>query len=163
MLFVCHSKILHKHCLQCLLRVKMAPEKLKKMLMQNVGWQTRALWYVMEFSRVVSWDWVKQFRNGDCWAVFSKTRKSQQTKRHYGNQTQKQGRKSKISLFCYYYNYFSFWANSPCCLLEKRRPWSCVNNPILDCVKTSFRFGSTFEVMRTGKCLNSIIRTRTSL
>ena len=37
-----------------------------------------------------------------------KTRKSQQTKRHYGNQTQKQGKEGKVSLFCYYYYYYSF-------------------------------------------------------
>ena len=37
MLFVCHPKILHKDCLQFLLGVKMAQEKLKTILMQNFG------------------------------------------------------------------------------------------------------------------------------
>ena len=35
MLFFCHSKILHKRCLQFLLGVKMAP--------QNLGWQTKSI------------------------------------------------------------------------------------------------------------------------
>ena len=54
-LFVCHPKILHKHCLQFLLGVKMAPretknmKKLKTMLMQNFGVTNKEyygmLWY----------------------------------------------------------------------------------------------------------------------
>ena len=36
MLFVYQPKILHKYCLQFLLAVEMAQEKLKTMLMQNV-------------------------------------------------------------------------------------------------------------------------------
>ena len=44
MLFVCHPKILHKHCLQFLLGVKMVPW----------GDKERALWYVMAFSGVSS-------------------------------------------------------------------------------------------------------------
>ena len=54
MLFVCHPKILHKHCLQFLLGVKMAQKKLKTMLMQNLRVTNRALWYVMVFSGVVN-------------------------------------------------------------------------------------------------------------
>ena len=37
MLFVCHPKILHNHCLQFLFGVKMAQEKLETMFMQNFG------------------------------------------------------------------------------------------------------------------------------
>ena len=37
MLFVCHPKILHKHCLQFLLGVKMAPREIETLLMQNFG------------------------------------------------------------------------------------------------------------------------------
>ena len=54
-LFVCHPKSLHKHCLQFLLGVKMAPretknmKKLKTMLMQNFGLTNKEyygmLWY----------------------------------------------------------------------------------------------------------------------
>ena len=35
MLFVCHPKILHKHCLQFLFGVEVALRELKTMLMQN--------------------------------------------------------------------------------------------------------------------------------
>ena len=49
MLFVSHPKILHKHCVQFLLWVKMAQEKLKTMLMQNFGVTNKErdgmLWY----------------------------------------------------------------------------------------------------------------------
>ena len=46
--------ILHKHCLQFLLGVKMAREKLKTMLMQNFGVTNKEyygmLWYLLERS-----------------------------------------------------------------------------------------------------------------
>ena len=45
MLFVCHPKILQKHCLQFLLGVEMAPGETDKQ---------RALWYAMEFSGAVN-------------------------------------------------------------------------------------------------------------
>ena len=48
MLFVCQSKILHKHCLQYLLGVKMAPRETENNDKQ------RALWYVMVFSGAVN-------------------------------------------------------------------------------------------------------------
>ena len=55
MLFVGHSKILHKHCLQFLLGVKMAPIETEnnayKMFWND---QQRVLWYVMVFSVVVN-------------------------------------------------------------------------------------------------------------
>ena len=35
MLFVCHPKILHNHCLQFFLELKWPQEKLKAMLMQK--------------------------------------------------------------------------------------------------------------------------------
>ena len=54
MLFVCHPKILHKHCLQFLLGVKMAQKKLKTMLMQNLRVTNKEhygmLWYFLEWS-----------------------------------------------------------------------------------------------------------------
>ena len=43
MLFVCHPKILHKHCLQFLLGVKMAPRELKTMLIQSFGVQAKSI------------------------------------------------------------------------------------------------------------------------
>ena len=54
MLFVCNPKILHKDCFQFLLRVKMAQEKLKTMLLQDF-WGTNIecygmLWYFLEWS-----------------------------------------------------------------------------------------------------------------
>ena len=49
MLFVCHPKILRKHCLQFLLGLKWSQEKLKTMLMQNFGVTNKEhygmLWY----------------------------------------------------------------------------------------------------------------------
>ena len=55
MLFVCHPKILHKHCLQFLLGVKMAPRETENNAYANF-WvdKQRALWYVMVFSVVVN-------------------------------------------------------------------------------------------------------------
>ena len=52
-------QIVHKHCLQFLLGVKMAPREkenwnLKQCLPKILGWQKRALWYVMVFSGVVN-------------------------------------------------------------------------------------------------------------
>ena len=54
-LFVSHSKILHKHCLQFLLGVKMAPRETENNAYAKF-WsdQQRVLWYVMVFSVVVN-------------------------------------------------------------------------------------------------------------
>ena len=55
MLFVCHPKILDKHCLQFFLAVKIAPRET-----ENSGYakfwvdKQRALWYVVVFSGVVN-------------------------------------------------------------------------------------------------------------
>ena len=50
MLFVFHHKILHKHCLQFLLGVKMAPRETENNAYAKfVGVKQRALWYVMVF------------------------------------------------------------------------------------------------------------------
>ena len=61
MLFDCHPKILHKHCLQFLLGVKMAQKKLKTMLMQNLGVTNKEnygmLWYFLEWSITRWWQW----------------------------------------------------------------------------------------------------------
>ena len=50
MLFVCHPKILHKHCLQFLLG-----EKVKTMLMQNLGVTNKEhygiLWYLSTLAK----------------------------------------------------------------------------------------------------------------
>ena len=48
MLFVCHPKILPKHCLQFLLGVKMAPRETEdNAYAKFCGEKQRALWYVM--------------------------------------------------------------------------------------------------------------------
>ena len=55
MLFVCYPKILHKHCLQFLLVVKMAPRETEDNAYAKFwGDKQRALWYVMVFSGVVN-------------------------------------------------------------------------------------------------------------
>ena len=56
MLFVCHPKMLHKLCLQFLLGIQMAPEKLKTMRIENF-WVTNKehydmLWYFLKWSIV---------------------------------------------------------------------------------------------------------------
>ena len=57
MLFVCHPKILHKHCLLSFSwELKWPQEKLKTMLMQNFGVTNKEhygmLWYFLELSIV---------------------------------------------------------------------------------------------------------------
>ena len=55
MLFVSHPKILHKHCLQFLLGVKMAlREAENNAYVKFWGDKQRALWYVRVFSEVVN-------------------------------------------------------------------------------------------------------------
>ena len=55
MLFVWHSKILHKHCFQFLLGVKMAPRETENNAYAKFwGDKQRALWYVIVFSEVVN-------------------------------------------------------------------------------------------------------------
>ena len=55
MLFVCHPKILHKHCLQFLLGVKMAPRETENSAYAKFwGDKQRALWHVLTFSGVVN-------------------------------------------------------------------------------------------------------------
>ena len=55
MLFVWHHKILHKHCLQFLLGVKMAPRETENNAYAKFwGDKQRVLWYVMVFSGVVN-------------------------------------------------------------------------------------------------------------
>ena len=56
MLFVCHPKILHKHCLQFLSGVKVAQRETENNAYAKFwGDKQRALWYVMVFSAVVNW------------------------------------------------------------------------------------------------------------
>ena len=55
MLFVCHSKILHKHCLHFLLGVKMAPRETENNAYAQFG-VTNKEHYVMVFSRVVNFE-----------------------------------------------------------------------------------------------------------
>ena len=54
MLFVCHSKILHKHCLQFLLGVKMAPRETENNAYAKFGVTNKEhygmLWYFLEWS-----------------------------------------------------------------------------------------------------------------
>ena len=55
MLFVCHPKILHKHCFQFLLGVKMAPRETENNAYAKFwGDKQTALWYVMVFSGLVN-------------------------------------------------------------------------------------------------------------
>ena len=56
MLFVCHPKILHKHCLQFLLGVQMATRETENNSYAKF-WsdEQRTLWYLMVFSIVVNW------------------------------------------------------------------------------------------------------------
>ena len=55
MLFVCHPKILHKHCFQFLLGVKMAlRETENNTYAKFCDDKQRALWYVIVFSVVVN-------------------------------------------------------------------------------------------------------------
>ena len=50
MLFDCRPKVLHKHCLQFLLGVKMAPRETENNAYAKFwGDKQRALWYVMVF------------------------------------------------------------------------------------------------------------------
>ena len=50
MLFVCRPKVLHKHCLQFLLGIKMAPRETENNAYVKLrGDKQRALWYVMVF------------------------------------------------------------------------------------------------------------------
>jgi len=52
---LCHPKILHKHCLQFLLGVKMAPRETENNAYAKFwGDKQRALWDVMVFSGVVN-------------------------------------------------------------------------------------------------------------
>ena len=51
MLFVCNPNILHKHCLQFLLGVKMVPRETENNAYAKfLGDKQRVLWYVMVFS-----------------------------------------------------------------------------------------------------------------
>ena len=55
MFFVCHPKILHKHCLQFLLGVKMAPRETEDNAYAKFCVdKQRALWYVTVLSGVVN-------------------------------------------------------------------------------------------------------------
>ena len=55
MLFVFHHKILHKHFLQFVLGVKMAPRETENNAYAKFwGDKQRALWYVMVFPGVVN-------------------------------------------------------------------------------------------------------------
>ena len=57
MLFFCHPKILHKHCLQFLLGVKIAPRETENnAYAKSWGDKQRALWYVTVFSGVVNYE-----------------------------------------------------------------------------------------------------------
>ena len=73
MLFVCHPKILHTHCLQFLLGVKMAPRETEDNAYAKFwGDKQRALWYVMVFlewsitdpNRVIVWSSSLMCTNG---------------------------------------------------------------------------------------------------
>ena len=62
MLLDCHPKILHKHCLQFLLGVKMAPRETENNAYAKFwGDKQRTLWYVMVF---LEWSITKLVHNG---------------------------------------------------------------------------------------------------
>ena len=67
MLFVtvCHSKILHKHCLQFLLGVKMAPRETENNAYAKFGVKNKehygTLWYFLELS--IGFGSIKSFTN----------------------------------------------------------------------------------------------------
>ena len=50
MLFVCHPKILHKHCLQFLLGVKMVPRETENIFGVKNKEHHGMLWYFLEWS-----------------------------------------------------------------------------------------------------------------
>ena len=55
MVFVFHPKLLHKHCLQFLFLVKMAPRETEDNVEAKFwGDKQRALWHVVVFSGVVN-------------------------------------------------------------------------------------------------------------
>ena len=55
MVFVCQPKLLHKHCLQFLFGVKLAPRETENDASAKFwGYKQRALWYVIVFSLVVN-------------------------------------------------------------------------------------------------------------
>ena len=57
MFFVRHPQILHKHCFQFLLGVKMAPREIENNAYAKFrGDEQRTLWYVMVFSGVVNYN-----------------------------------------------------------------------------------------------------------
>ena len=64
MLFVCHPKILHKHCFQFLLVVKMAPRETENNAYpkfwgdkEGALWYSCMLWYFLEWSiMLVQWN-----------------------------------------------------------------------------------------------------------
>ena len=69
MLFVCHPKILHKHCLQFLLGVKMAPRETENNTYAKFwGDKQRALWYVMVF---LEWSITKYYQ----WSSWSNAKR----------------------------------------------------------------------------------------
>ena len=69
MLFDCHPKILHKHCFQFLMGVKMAPRETENNAYAILwGDKQKALWYAMAFSGVVNWE-----KNFVAWYKFSFT------------------------------------------------------------------------------------------
>ena len=55
MVFVCQPKLLHKHFLQFLFGVKLAPRETENdAYAKFLGYKQRALWYVIVFSVVVN-------------------------------------------------------------------------------------------------------------
>ena len=62
MLYVCHPNILHKHCLQFLLGVNMAPRESENNVYAKFwGDKQRALWCIMVFSGVVNLEVIFHF------------------------------------------------------------------------------------------------------
>ena len=106
MLFVRHPKILHKHCFQFLLGVKMAPRETENNADAKFwGDKQRALWYVMVFSGVVNSDYTRLWRILRYISIIDKV----SLKLH----------KASSKIFCldtvnFYYSPSDENANSPC-------------------------------------------------
>ena len=69
MLFDCRPKVLHKHCLQFLLGVKMAPRETENNAYAKFrGDKQRTLWYVMVF---LEWSIMTADDSIKCWCANS--------------------------------------------------------------------------------------------
>ena len=125
MLFDCRPKVLHKHCLQFLLGVKMAPRETENNAYAKFwGDKQRTLWYVMVFLE---------------WSMLQ-CPETQADRTETGNGAWKvsgtQGRGRPMNCFIYLFIYLSFFEPPPCLcnnclfLLWQIYPWVLYNSHI---------------------------------